>query len=173
MGNDSNDSAVGPVGTAAIFAAAAFFLITISVLGLMNGLSNMRAEERAVTTTGHVTDTWVTEQTYTDTNGHTERTYNPHAEYYYTVDGTNYTSTEYVDDLDGIADYGTRSAAEAALPAQGEVTVYYLPNSPDRSFLVKPDTTWYKILFFPVLALPFALIFSYLSLYNIKQLLTE
>lgn len=125
--------------------ALTLLVLTIAYTGTIGIVETQNANANAVSTTGTVTSTTLNSTYHPSTEERHDGgyyTYRPQVAYHYTVDGTRYDSTEFFDDYDQTDEYGRKSDARAALPDTTDVTVYYMPGNPDRSFLVHPDIQW-------------------------------
>lgn len=99
------------------------------------------------TADGTVTSTEMRTEVERD-DDETETEYFPQATYEYTVGGETYTGNHIFAEVerDSGADeppgreFDSRSEAEEMMPDGDEVTVYYFPDEPERSFLVRPTT---------------------------------
>ncbi|MBN2043700.1 MAG: DUF3592 domain-containing protein [Anaerolineales bacterium] len=87
---------------------------------------------------GMITATWIEENTDHDEDGYSSTTYTPKWEYKYQVGGYEYTSQKI--SFGGVTGYGRRKRAQEELdkfPANSQVRVYYDPNDPNQSVLIK------------------------------------
>lgn len=169
MGEDGNGGVGSEIGTAVFALLLALFTLHLAYTGVVGIVQIQHANQQAVTTTGTVTQTDVTSHRWSD-DGVEKVEYTPQVVYEYTVDGTRYESTEFYDDWDHTPSYRDESDARAALPEPGPVTVYYLPDDPDRSFLVKPSVNWAASGIVSVVTLSIGLLSSIVFLFSFKSL---
>lgn len=169
MGDEGDGGLGSEVGTAVVALLLALFTLNLAYTGVVGIVQIQYANQQAVTTTGTVTETDVTSHRWTD-DGVEKVEYTPQVVYEYTVDGTRYNSTAFYDDWDHTPSYRAESDARAALPEPGNVTVYYMPDDPDRSFLVRPSVDWAASGIVAVVALCVGLLSSLVFLFSFKSI---
>jgi hypothetical protein len=128
-----------------------------------------QANANAVTTDGGVTETDVTSRVYNEGGNDQYTEYTPQVRYQYTVDGTRYNSSEVFDEHDHRPRFTDDSEARAVLPDGETVTVYHLPNSPDRSFLVRPSVQWTDTALSVFIFLPIGLVAGFGTLIGFRE----
>ena len=163
---DGDRTSLGLTLAALVFAV---FTLQIVVSGVGGILGVYQVNDAAATTTATVTETDLT----TDErlrNGERRVFYEPAVTYHYTVDGRRYNSSEFYYDADHTPRYGERSEAQAALPDSSETTVYYLPENPDQSFLVRPSPDWVGTAGASLAVLPLCLLAAGVALLGLKRL---
>jgi hypothetical protein len=151
--------------------------VAIAVGGSLSAFNAIQAADAGVETEGTVVGTNITQEWEDDGTDQSEREeqdriYFAQITYNYTVDGEQYTSSTYkvpplVTDPPG-NEFDSRQDAELFLADHepgSSVTVYYMPDDPETSFLEKPEYNVGELALPVLFGLPFAVVGMVILLY--------
>jgi hypothetical protein len=121
--------------------AAVVGLLIGGVVAIIFGIKARRKGEASNTwpsAQGIITNAWIEENTDTDEDGFSSTTYTPKWQYTFQAGGYEYTSQRV--SYGAVKGYGRRKKAQEELdkyPANSRVPVYYDPNDPNESVLIR------------------------------------